>query len=134
MPTWIIHGQRDNVVRPSAVSGLVDRLQSGDGKAWFTLLPQTGHDAWRVVYGSEKVQQWLQNPTSEGTVPRRMVDRVGAVILENMVRLGIFFTERIFPNAIMFKELLDLHQRTALTEGRRATCTSNGDLYLIPGQ
>ena len=69
VPTWIIHGQRDNVVRPSAVTGLVEQLQSGNRNAWFTLLPQAGHDAWRVAYGSEKVQQWLQKPTSDGNVP-----------------------------------------------------------------
>ena len=66
VPVWAIHGQRDNVVRPSSARAAIDALQAADGSAWLTIDAQSGHDVWRKVYGNRQVYEWLSNPVVEG--------------------------------------------------------------------
>lgn len=113
IPTWIIHGQRDNVVRPSAVTGLVKALKAKDREAWFTLLPQAGHDAWQVAYSSSEVQKWLQNPNSTGSIPD--LSRVANTAVSTSA----------------FKSVLELPGAIELRLGNRML---NALSYAIPGR
>lgn len=42
-------------------------------------------------------------------IPGGMMNGFGAVLLEDVIRLGIFLTEWIEPYAVVFEELLELH-------------------------
>jgi len=46
---------------------------------------------------------------TEDFIPGGMVDGFGAVLLEDVIRLGIFLTEGIEPYTVVFEELLELH-------------------------
>ena len=45
-------------------------------------------------------------------VPRRMVRRVQAMPLENVIGLGVFLPERVLLDAMMGEKLLNLHVRS----------------------
>ncbi len=70
VPVWTIHGQRDNVVRPSAVTGLIDELRIQGRAPWLSIIPDAGHDVWKAAYGSEAVLNWMLAPTNEGLPPQ----------------------------------------------------------------
>ena len=46
---------------------------------------------------------------SKNLIPRRMIDRLRAMLLKNVIRLSVFLTERINFHSVVFKELLYLH-------------------------
>ncbi|MGV2338632.1 MAG UNVERIFIED_CONTAM: hypothetical protein LVR18_32985 [Planctomycetaceae bacterium] len=46
---------------------------------------------------------------TEDFIPGGMMNGFGAVLLEDVIRLGIFLTEWIEPYAVVFEELLELH-------------------------
>ncbi|MCA9060841.1 MAG: dienelactone hydrolase family protein, partial [Planctomycetaceae bacterium] len=69
IPIWAIHGQRDNVIRPSASQRLIDALHSVGSSPWLTILPEAGHDVWKTAYGSKELYQWMLAPTNSGTPP-----------------------------------------------------------------
>jgi poly(3-hydroxybutyrate) depolymerase len=73
-PVWAIHGSRDNVVRPSAAIKTIDALKQSNGAPWLSVLPNFGHDVWRVAYGSSAVYDWMLSPTNEGGPPRLAAD------------------------------------------------------------
>ncbi|MCP4782892.1 MAG: hypothetical protein GY903_04400 [Fuerstiella sp.] len=70
LPVWTIHGQRDNVVRPSAVTGLVDELRNQGRNPWLSIISGSGHDVWKIAYGSEALLNWMLAPTNEGPPPQ----------------------------------------------------------------
>jgi hypothetical protein len=43
-----------------------------------------------------------------------MMNRLGTVVLKDMVRLRVFLTEGINPNSVMLKKLLDFHTLEAI--------------------
>ncbi|MCA9066010.1 MAG: hypothetical protein KDA96_23235, partial [Planctomycetaceae bacterium] len=69
IPAWAIHGARDNIVRPSAVQGLISELQEQGATPWLTIVPNAEHDVWKSVFASEDVYRWMLSPTNEGTPP-----------------------------------------------------------------
>lgn len=80
VPIWAISGQRDNVVRPSAVQPVIDALARQNRSYWHTIVPDAGHDVWRTAYRSKDVQRWLQNPTSAGMAPSLQVEQAAAKV------------------------------------------------------
>jgi hypothetical protein len=46
---------------------------------------------------------------SEDFIPCWMMDGFGAVMLEDVIRLGVFLAEGVDANAVMFEELLEFH-------------------------
>ena len=70
VPVWTIHGQRDNVVRPSAVTGIIDELRNQGRAPWLSIISDSGHDVWKIAYGSEALLNWMLAPTNEGRPPQ----------------------------------------------------------------
>lgn len=59
VPTWIIHGGRDEAVPVDESYRMIDALRSVHGRAKFTLYPDAGHDSWTATYADPKLYEWL---------------------------------------------------------------------------
>lgn len=59
VPTWVFHGEDDNVVPLSYSQGMVDALKLAGGDVRFTIYPKTGHDSWRKAYADEGLYEWF---------------------------------------------------------------------------
>lgn len=68
-PVWAIHGQRDNVIRPSAARAVVSALREAGGSPWLTVVPTAGHDVWRTAYESQALYDWIAAPSNAGPIP-----------------------------------------------------------------
>lgn len=65
-PIWAFHGADDPVVPLSESQKLIDALQKSGGNARLTILPNTGHDAWRQAYTDPKLYEWLLEQSLKG--------------------------------------------------------------------
>lgn len=74
IPIWVISGQRDTLVRPSAVQPIVQGLQNRNRRCWQTIVPHAGHDVWQTAYSSPAVRDWILNPTTRGEPPELAAD------------------------------------------------------------
>lgn len=68
-PMWAIHGNRDNVVRPSVAQEMITALSATGAAPWFTVISTAGHDVWKAAYGSAELYEWMKTPTNAGTPP-----------------------------------------------------------------
>ena len=59
VPTWVFHGEDDNVVPLSYSQGIVDALKLAGGDVRFTVYPKTGHDSWRKAYADDELYKWF---------------------------------------------------------------------------
>ena len=59
VPTWVFHGEDDDVVPLSYSQGMVDSLKLAGGDVRFTVYPKTGHDSWRKAYADEELYEWF---------------------------------------------------------------------------
>jgi predicted peptidase len=59
VPTWVFHGEDDNVVPLSYSQGMVDALKLAGGDVRFTVYPKTGHDSWRKAYADDELYEWF---------------------------------------------------------------------------
>ncbi len=59
IPTWVFHGQLDNIVPVSYSVDMVTALNNAGGEPMFTLYPYTAHDSWTVTYDNPAVYEWL---------------------------------------------------------------------------
>ncbi len=116
VPVWTIHGQRDNVVRPSAVTGLIDELRNQGHRPWLSIIPGSGHDVWKIAYGSDALLNWMLAPTNEGLPPEpaATAELIDAVTAEDD-----------------FKPVLEIPNAVALRLGNRML---NAVSYAIPGR
>jgi predicted esterase len=115
-PVWTIHGQRDNVVRPSAVTGLIDELRNQGRGPWLSIIPGSGHDVWQIAYGSEALLNWMLAPTNEGHPPElaATAESINAVTAEDD-----------------FKPVLEIPNAVAIRLGNRML---NAVSYAIPAR
>ncbi|MEM1126120.1 MAG: PHB depolymerase family esterase [Bacteroidota bacterium] len=59
IPTWVFHGDADEVVPPERSQVMVDSLQACNGNVQFTLYPGVGHDSWTPTYNDPRLYEWL---------------------------------------------------------------------------
>jgi predicted peptidase len=59
VPTWIIHGEDDNVIPSSWSHVMNDWLTGCKGMATLTIYPGVGHDAWTQTYEDPAFWRWL---------------------------------------------------------------------------
>jgi len=59
VPTWVFHGEDDNVVPLSYSESMVDALKLAGGDVRLTVYPKVGHDSWRNAYADEKLYEWF---------------------------------------------------------------------------
>ncbi|MCP4173892.1 MAG: hypothetical protein GY758_24315 [Fuerstiella sp.] len=116
VPVWTIHGQRDNVVRPSAVTGLIDELRNHERSPWLSIVPDAGHDVWKIAYGSDALFNWMLAPTNEGHPPE---------LTETPKSKEAATAEQ------KFKPVLEIPDAVAIRLGNRML---NAVSYAIPGR
>lgn len=63
-PVWAIHGAEDGLVPADRSSTMVNAVTERGGKAYFTSLPDIGHDVCPVALLNPAVTQWLLDPAA----------------------------------------------------------------------
>lgn len=59
LPVWAFAGGRDTSVNKKYFYAGINRLESLGGSVQFTIHEDMGHDAWKRVYASDDLYQWL---------------------------------------------------------------------------
>lgn len=59
LPTWIVHGERDDVVPAQASREAAAALQAVGAPVRYTELPGVNHNSWDPAFGSEDIVRWL---------------------------------------------------------------------------
>ena len=63
MPTWVFHGEKDNVVPISQSEVMVDALKKAGNDVKFTRYPNAEHDSWTETYNNPELYSWLLQHT-----------------------------------------------------------------------
>lgn len=58
-PTWIVHGEVDQVVPVEESRKTFAALQAASAPVQYSEVPGTGHNSWDAAYGSPKFWAWL---------------------------------------------------------------------------
>jgi len=58
-PVWVFHGEKDPIIPPRESVGLVNELKEVGGDVHLTIVPNAGHDIWRVVYRMPDLTEWM---------------------------------------------------------------------------
>ena len=61
---WILHGGKDEIVRPDSAKALTAAVREQGGNAAYTELPNSGHEVWQTVFAEPAIAQWLLDPDS----------------------------------------------------------------------
>ena len=68
LPTWVFHGEKDNVVPIKRSEEMVEALKQAGGDVNFTRYPEAGHDSWTETYNNPKLYEWfMQHKRKEKT-------------------------------------------------------------------
>jgi predicted esterase/flagellar basal body-associated protein FliL len=60
IPTWVFHGDKDNVVVPALSERMVEAVQKAGGKKIvLTLYEGEGHDSWTRTYNNQMLFDWM---------------------------------------------------------------------------
>ncbi|HEY0866661.1 MAG TPA: prolyl oligopeptidase family serine peptidase, partial [Fimbriimonas sp.] len=59
IPTWVVHGDKDEAVPIRRSIEMVDALKAAGGRPIFTIVPGGGHDVWTDFYGDDAFYAWL---------------------------------------------------------------------------
>jgi predicted peptidase len=59
LPTWVFHGEKDNVVPIKRSEEMVEALKAAGGDVQFTRYPEAGHDSWTESYNNPKLYEWF---------------------------------------------------------------------------
>ncbi|MDN4164490.1 GDSL-type esterase/lipase family protein [Cytophagales bacterium LB-30] len=59
IPTWVFHGEKDDVVPLFKSADMVEALEACNGKVTFTTYPNANHDAWTETYASPQLYEWM---------------------------------------------------------------------------
>ena len=59
VPTWIVHGAKDDVIPVDWGREMARRLENCKGDVRWTLEPDAGHDAWTKVYDDPATYEWF---------------------------------------------------------------------------
>lgn len=70
IPVWAFHAADDQVVPPSASSVLVDAVNAKGGRAYYTELPNGGHNIGSRVFANDEIYAWLLDPKAEPQFPQ----------------------------------------------------------------
>jgi predicted peptidase len=63
LPTWVFHGEKDNVVPIKRSEEMVDALKKAGGDVKFTRYPEAGHDSWTETYNNPELYDWFLKHT-----------------------------------------------------------------------
>jgi predicted peptidase len=59
IPTWVFHGEKDEVVPITMSRNMVEALKKVDGNVKFTVYPDAGHDSWTETYNNPELYEWF---------------------------------------------------------------------------
>ena len=59
LPTWVFHGEKDDVVPIKRSEEMVDALKRAGGDVKFTRYPDARHDSWTATYNNQELYDWL---------------------------------------------------------------------------
>jgi len=59
IPTWVFHGEKDDIVPLSRSQVIVDALKKVEGNVKFTTYPDADHDSWTETYNNLEIYKWL---------------------------------------------------------------------------
>lgn len=59
IPTWVFHGDADDVVPLIESEVMVNRIQEAGGDITLTVYPGVGHDSWTESYNNPELYTWL---------------------------------------------------------------------------
>ncbi len=65
VPTWVFHGDQDNVVPLARSESMVEGLKRANGNVKFTIYPEVGHDSWTETYDNDQLYQWMLEHTND---------------------------------------------------------------------
>jgi len=61
-PIWAFHGANDRAILPAESEQMINAIKQAGGTPRFTLVPDVGHDVWKVAY-TEPLFDWMRNPS-----------------------------------------------------------------------
>tara|TARA_R110002111_G_scaffold256979_3_gene324776 strand:+ start:132689 stop:135280 length:2592 start_codon:yes stop_codon:yes gene_type:complete len=61
VPIWAFHGANDRAILPAESEKMIDAIKQAGGTPRFTLVPDVGHDVWKLAY-TQPLFDWMQNP------------------------------------------------------------------------
>lgn len=59
VPTWVFHGDKDEIVPLERSERMVEGLKRAGGNVKFTVYEGVGHDSWTEPYADDAFYQWL---------------------------------------------------------------------------
>jgi len=59
VPTWVFHGEKDDVVRIFHSEDMVKWSKDCGGKPIFTRYPEANHDSWTATYNNQALYDWF---------------------------------------------------------------------------
>lgn len=59
LPTWVFHGDADEVVPVKESHQLVESIRAHGGDPLLTIYPGVGHDSWDRAYADTELRDWL---------------------------------------------------------------------------
>ena len=59
MPTWVFHGDKDEIVPVQRSIEMVEGLKKVGNDAKFTRYPEAGHDSWTETYNNPELYEWF---------------------------------------------------------------------------
>ncbi len=87
VPVWAFHAADDQVVPTTASTSLVDAIRAKGGAAYYSELPNGGHNIGSRVFAKDEVYDWLLNPSRPPRPPEHwQIDRTVVSQLQNEVR------------------------------------------------
>jgi len=63
LPTWVFHGEKDNVVPIKRSEEMVEAVKAAGGDVQFTRYLEAGHDSWTESYNNPKLYEWFLSHT-----------------------------------------------------------------------
>jgi predicted peptidase len=67
LPTWVFHGDADDVVPLAMSQAMVKAQQITGGDVRFTVYPGVGHDSWTQTYDDPALMEWLLQQQNAST-------------------------------------------------------------------
>jgi predicted peptidase len=65
VPTWVFHGEKDDVVRIFHSEDMVKQMKNCGGEPLFTRYPEANHDSWTQTYFNQELYDWFLQHTSK---------------------------------------------------------------------
>lgn len=62
VPIWAFAGATDAVVSPHETEKMVEAVRAAGGHPKLTVVPNVGHEVWKIAYNDNELYAWLMNP------------------------------------------------------------------------